>query len=231
MELLTNNYLFGVFITLGAFVFSVWLRGELNLSWLNPLLLSIVTIVGLLLLLNIPHENYAKGAAFIHAFLGPVTVVLALPLYRQRKLLVRHKYAILGGVFSGVISALVSVMVLSHWLGLTDILERSILPHSVTTPIGIGVSQSLQGIQGITVLSIIITGVFGALISPLILKLLRVTHPIAKGIGIGTASHAIGTSKALEMGETEGAMSGLAIGLAAIITVMMVVVMQVLGLC
>lgn len=192
-------------------------------------MLSIIVIVGVLLVFKIPHENYAKGAAFIHAFLGPVTVVLAYPLYRQRKLLIHHRYAILGGVCSGVISAIVSVVVLCRWLNLTDILERSLLPHSVTTPIGIGVVQSLNGIEGITVLSIIITGIFGALISPLLLKVLNVTHPIAKGISIGTASHAIGTSKALEMGETEGAMSGLAISLAAIVTVLVVVVMQLLG--
>ena len=229
MQVLTDNILFGLFISIAAFLFSVWLRGKLGWSWLNPLLLSIVSIVLFLLVTQIPYTHFAKGSAFIRAMLGPVTVVLALPLYRQRKLLIKHKYAIIGGVTSGALSAIISVIVLCRWLGLTDLLERSLLPHSVTTPIGIGITQTLQGIEGITVFSIIITGVFGALIAPLLLKLLRITHPIAKGIGIGTASHAIGTSKALEMGETEGAMSGLAIGLAAIITVIMVVILGALG--
>lgn len=192
-------------------------------------MLSIVSIIGMIIAFDIPYTSFAKGGSVIHAFLGPVTVVLALPLYRQKDLLLQHKYSILTGVTAGVISSLASVVILSRWFGLTEVLEQSIMPHSVTTPIGIGIVHSLNGIEGITVLSIVITGVFGALISPFILKICRIVHPIAKGIGIGTASHAIGTTKAMELGETEGAMSGLAIGLAAIITVILVVLMQLTG--
>lgn len=226
MNWLIDNYLFGIFLCLAAFSGSVYLRTQFNLKWLNPLMLSIVCIILIITLFDIPYKSFAKGGSVIHAFLGPVTVVLALPLYRQKHLLIQHKYAILVGVTSGVIASLASVVLFSRWLGLSAILERSIMPHSVTTPIGIGVVHSLNGIEGITVLSIVITGVFGALISPIVLKLFRITNPIAKGISIGTASHAIGTTKAMEMGETEGAMSGLAIGTTAIITVITVVLLK-----
>lgn len=228
MESLTNTHLFGILLTVGCFYLISVTKNRSRLSWLNPLLLSTAIIIGILVLSDIPYEHYMKGGSVIHAFLGPVTVVLALPLYRQRKLLVRHKYAILGGIFAGVVSAIGSVVVLCRLFGLNEILERSLLPHSVTTPIGISLSNMLQATEGITIVSIIITGIVGAAVAPLMLKLLRVKHPVAKGLSIGTSSHALGTTKAIEMGETEAAMSSLAIGIAALTTVLVVILMQLL---
>ncbi len=229
MENLTNTHLFGILLTIGCFYGISYIKYRTRISWLNPLLLSIFIIICILLLIDIPYDHYTKGGSVIHAFLGPVTVVLALPLYRQRKLLVKYKYSILGGILSGVISAILSVIVLSRLFNLNEMLERSILPHSVTTPIGISVSNMLTATEGITILSIIITGIVGASISPFLLKLLRVTHPVAKGISIGTSSHALGTTKAVEMGETEAAMSSLAIGVAGLTTVLVVTIMQLAG--
>lgn len=226
MESLTNTHLFGILLTVGCFYLIGLAKVRSRQNWLNPLLLSVIIIICILILADIPYENYQKGGSVIHAFLGPVTVVLAVPLYRQRKLLVQHKYSIAGGIAAGVASAIISVVVLSRLLGLNEVLERSLIPHSVTTPIGISVSNMLQATQGITIISIIFTGIVGASVAPLLLKLLRIKHPVAKGLSIGTSSHALGTSKAIEMGETEAAMSSLAIGVAALTTVLVVILMQ-----
>ena len=226
MEKLTSTHLFGLMLTIGTFYGIAFLRDKLKKSWLNPLILSIVVIIAVLLLFKIPYKRYMIGGSIINAFLGPVTVVLALPLYRQRKLLIEHKYSIMGGIIAGVTSAITSVMLLSKMLGISDILEKSLIGHSVTTPIGIQLSHILQATEGITVLSIILTGIVGAVAAPFIYKLLHIVHPVARGIGMGTCSHVFGTTKALEMGETEGAMSSLAIGVAALTTVVTVIVMQ-----
>jgi len=229
MEEISNTHLFGIFLTVGCFYILSLIRNRSGLKWLNPLLLSVVIIICILILGDIPYEHYMKGGSVIHALLGPVTVALALPLYRQRRLLIKYKYSIFGGILSGVASAFVSVVELSRLLGLNELLERSLIGHSVTTPNGIGVSQMLQATEGITIISIIITGLLGASIAPFVLKLLRITHPVAKGLSIGTSSHAIGTAKAIEMGETEAAMSSLAIGVAALTTVIIVILMQLMG--
>ncbi|WP_423127340.1 LrgB family protein [Gaoshiqia sp. Z1-71] len=226
IEKLTDTHLFGILLSVACFYGIAFFRNRTRRNWINPLLLSIALIILILSLTDIPFENYMKGGSVIHAFLGPVTVVLALPLYRQRKLLIAHKYSIMGGILSGVISAIVSVIVLCRWLGLNELLERSLLPHSVTTPIGIGLSDLLGATEGIVILSIIITGILGALAAPLVYRLLRIVHPVARGIGLGTSAHALGTTKAIEMGETEGAMSSLAIGLAALTTVVFVILLQ-----
>nr|WP_321410552.1 LrgB family protein [uncultured Carboxylicivirga sp.] len=228
-EALTNTHLFGILITLGLYFGCIWLRKRLKKNWINPLLISAFAIIIFLTQLDIPYEYYTKGAGFIHAFLGPVTVVLALPLYRQRKLLVQHKYSIIGGIISGVSASFISVIVLSRIFHLNDILERSLIPHSVTTPIGIALSNSLNAVEGITVISIIITGLLGAAIAKILYKILKITHPIAKGLTLGTAAHVLGTTKAIEMGETEGAVSSLAIGVAAITTVISATILQIVG--
>ncbi len=226
MEKLTNTHLFGILLTIACFYGIAYFRNKLRKNWINPLLLSVTLIILLLIFMRIPYANYMKGGGVIHAFLGPVTVVLALPLYRQRKLLVAHKYPIIGGIISGVVSSVVSVVLLCRLIGLNGLLEKSLVPHSVTTPIGISLSNLMGATEGVTVLSIMITGILGAAIAPKVYRMLKIIHPVAKGIGLGTSSHALGTTKALEMGETEGAMSSLAIGVAAITTVIAVVFMQ-----
>ncbi|WP_430812615.1 MULTISPECIES: LrgB family protein [unclassified Carboxylicivirga] len=226
---LSNHHLFGILLTVGLFYCGTWLRNRYQKSWINPLLISVFSIVLILQLVGISYDTYMKGAGIIHDFLGPVTVVLALPLYRQRMLLLKYKYAIMGGIISGVFASLVSVFVLARVFHLDELLTRSLLPHSVTTPIGIALTNSIGGVEGITVVSIILTGLFGAMVGAGLLRVMRITHPVARGLSLGTASHAIGTSKALELGETEGAVSSLAMGVAAITTVLAVAVMQLAG--
>ncbi len=229
MNAIINNHLFGIFITLASYTGLFYLRGRLRKRWINPLLLSIVVLILFLHGTGISYEQYMKGGSVIHALLGPVTVVLAVPLYRQRALLGVYKYAIVAGILSGVAAALLSVSLLSRLMGLNMLLERSLAGHSITTPIGIAVGRILGATQGITIVSIMITGILGAAVAPSLLKLLRVSHPVAKGLAMGTSSHALGTSKALEMGETEAAMSSLAMGVAGLTTVLAACALQAAG--
>ncbi|MFV0521311.1 MAG: LrgB family protein [Mangrovibacterium sp.] len=228
--MILNNPLFGLFLCVLFYFVCLWVKKKMKWDWFNPLLFSTILIIAFLSLSDIPYEKFKKGADIINLFLGPVTIILALPLYRHRKLLVKYKIAICSGILSGVITSISSVFLFSHLLGLTDTLHRSLIPHSVTTPIGISTSQMLSANIGITIISVIITGVIGAAIAPLVMKLLKITNPVARGLAIGTSSHALGTTKAMEMGETEGAMSGLAIGLSALTTVVAVIIMQSLGI-
>ncbi|MFV0290601.1 MAG: LrgB family protein [Mangrovibacterium sp.] len=221
-----SNPLFGLFLCVLFYFACLWFKTKLKLAWFNPLLFASIFIIGFLSMSDIAYEEFKEGADIINLFLGPVTIILALPLYRQRHLLVRYRYAIMGGILAGVISSALSVYFFSRMLGLSEILYRSLIPHSLTTPIGISLSEMLEANVGISIVSVVITGVVGAAIAPVVMRLLRISDPVAKGIAIGTSSHALGTSKAIEMGETEGAMSGLAIGLAALTTILLFLLAQ-----
>ena len=219
MNILTNNLLFGIVLSLVAFEIGLYINKKTKIPIFNPLLIAIGIVITFLLAFNIDFEVYNDGAKFINMFLGPSTVILAVPLYKQLELLKKHATAIFLGVFLGSIIGIVSVMWLSYFLGLDGSLIKSLLPKSVTTPIGIELSSQIGGIVPVTVLAIIISGITGAVIGPTICKIFRIHDSVAIGISIGTAAHAVGTTKALELGETEGAMSGLSIGVAVIMTV------------
>ena len=175
--------------------------------------------IGVLLLLHIDYKSYNAGAQYLSYLLTPATVCLAIPLYEQLSLLVRNVKAILIGIIAGVLASVGSVFGLCLLFGLGHEYYVTLLPKSITTAIGMGVSEELGGIVTISVSVIIITGVIGNIIAETVCKLFRITDPVAKGIAIGSASHAIGTARALEMGEVEGAMSSLAIAVAGLITV------------
>lgn len=224
MSELFVNPIFGFSLTLICGSMFWWLKGFKKLSFINPLLFSVILIIVLLQSLNIPYEAYQKGSHFIHIFLGPITVVLALPLYEHRAQLLRHKVSIFGGTVLGSLSALVSVFILGNVFGLSDLFINSLLPKSTTTPIGISASELLEAIVGLSVLSIVITGIFGAFIAPLVFKLLKIQSSIAKGVALGTTSHAVGTAKAYEIDRLAGGMSGLSIGLAGISSIIWILI-------
>ncbi|MBE6048982.1 MAG: LrgB family protein [Clostridium sp.] len=219
MDILSNNILFGIVLSLIAFEVGLYIYKKSKIPFFNPLLIAITLVIGFLLIFNIDFNLYYAVAKFINMFLGPATVILAVPLYKQIELLKRHAASILIGILLGSIIGIFSVIGLSYILGLDSQLIKSLLPKSVTTPIGIELSSQLEGIIPITVLAIIISGITGAVIGPSICRLFKITDSVAIGVAIGTASHAVGTSKALEIGETEGAMSGLSIGIAGLMTV------------
>ena len=218
-DLIASSGTIGVFISLSAYGLGVLLKKKTGKSIFNPLLISIALVIVLLLVLNIDYESYNNSARYLTYFLTPATVSLAIPLYKQIMLLKKHLREIICGVLAGVLSSLCSVWVMSMLFGLTHEYYVTLLPKSITTAIGMGVAQELGGITNVAVAVIVITGVQGNIIAEMICKLFRIKHPISRGLAIGTASHAVGTAKALEIGEIEGAMSSLAIVVAGLITV------------
>ena len=210
---------FGIALSILAFLIGVEIRKRTGVELCNPLLIATVLVAAVLLLCRIPYEDYDQGGAVINMFLAPATACLAVSIYTRIQLLKENWLPILVGCTAGSITSMGSIYGLCRLFRLDEAMTASLLPKSVTTPIAIEVSQSLGGIQAITVVAVIITGILGSIFAPLLIKIFRVKDPVAAGLAIGACSHAVGTSKALELGETEGAMSGLAIGVCGIITV------------
>lgn len=218
MANLLNNEVFGLLLTIATYAFFLKICAKVKNPLLNPLLLTTIFIITLLVVFKIPLDYYQKGGNYISFFLGPATIVLAVPLYKQLHLLKKHFVAILIGVFVGSLVSITSVYFLSKAFNLDLKILVSLLPKSITTPIGMSLSEMYGGIVALTITSIVLTGIVGSITAPTVVKLIGLKSDVAKGIAIGTASHAVGTSKAIEMGETIGAMSGLAIALAGTIT-------------
>lgn len=219
LEFFRESVFFGVLVSLGAYFIGVFAKKKTGWPFMNPLLVAIVLTIGVLLVFRIDYATYNAGAKYLSYLLTPATVSLAVPLYEQITLLKKNALALLLGIASGVLTSLVSVLALSALFGLDHANYVTLLPKSITTAIGMGVSEELGGYVAITVAVIILTGVLGNLIAVSVCRLFRITHPIAKGIAIGSASHAIGTAKAMELGEVEGAMSSLSIVLSGLLTV------------
>ncbi|WP_055667310.1 LrgB family protein [Desnuesiella massiliensis] len=225
-----DSPLFGILLSLICFEIGCYLNKKYKIAILNPLLISQLLIIFVLLKFNISYESYSKGGDFISFFLGPATVILAVPLYKKLALLKRNALAIILGIVAGSFTGIICIILLSYALGLDMTIVKSLAPKSVTVPIGVEITKQLNGIPSITVVSIIITGIIGSIIAPFICKVFKIKDKVSMGIAIGTASHALGTTKAMELGETEGAMSSLSIGLAGLITVFLVpIVIKILG--
>lgn len=222
MNIITDNLLFGIALSLICFEIGLYIYKKTKIAIFNPLLIAILLVIGFILLFNIEIESFNKGGDFINMFLGPATVVLALPLYKQIALFKKHFLAIIIGIFIGSSISILSVIFIGKLFNLDNSIILSLIPKSVTTPIGIEISNNLGGITSVTVLAIVISGIIGAVIGPTVCKIFKIKNSISIGIALGTAAHAVGTSKALEIGETEGAMSSLSIGIAGIITVFLV---------
>lgn len=211
--------LFGILLSLAAFQAGSLLYKKTRFSVFNPLLVGIVLVIFVLLYFRIDFETYNVGGDYISFFLGPATVVLAVPLYKKIQLLKNDAVPIIAGISAGCIAGISSILIFSSLLGLDNVITSSLVPKSVTTPIGIEISKQIGGMPAITVAAISITGIIGAVLGPFICRSFRIKDSVAVGIAIGTSSHALGTTRAIELGETEGAMSGLAIGIAGLITV------------
>lgn len=218
-EIFTDFVFFGVVISLAGYELGVILKRKLKLPIFNPLLVSILFVIGFLLLFHIDYDTYNQGAQYLSYFLTPATVCLAIPLYQQIELLKKNMLAVLMGIFSGVLASLAGTLLFAVLFGLSHREYVTMLPKSITTAIGMAVSEELGGIVTISIASIILTGIIGNMIAETVCRVFKIEEPIAKGVAIGSASHAIGTVKAMEMGEIEGAMSSLAIAVAGLITV------------
>lgn len=218
IEFLETSSAWGVMVTLAAFALGTLLHRKTKAAWCNPLLLGSIFVVVLLSILKIPYPDYKQSASPITWLLFPATVSLAVPLYEQWELLKKNVLAIAAGIGAGVITSLVSILLIAWVFRLDSAGAVSLLPKSVTTAIGVDVAAELGGIPALTTAVIVLTGIAGNLMAVSLCRLLRITNPIAKGIAIGTSSHAIGTTKALEMGPIEGAMSSLSIAVAGVLT-------------
>lgn len=216
---LLSTPLFGVIISLIAFQIGTLFYKKTRSSIFNPLLVSIVLVILFLMYFRIDFETYNVGGDYISFFLGPATVVLAVPLYKKIQLLKKNAFPIIAGISAGCIAGISSILIFSSLFGLDSVITSSLVPKSVTTPIGMEISKQIGGLPAITVAAIAATGIMGAVLGPFICRCFRIKDSVATGIAIGTASHALGTTRAIELGETEGAMSGLAIGITGLITV------------
>lgn len=220
-EAIFSSPFFGITISIFAFYIGTFINKKTKIALLNPLLISYVIIISFMVIFDIPLEWYNKGGDFINLFLTPATAVLALTIYRQRELIKKNFIIISIATLVGSLTSIICVIVLCKLFALSDTLTYSLIPKSITTPMAIAVSSSLNGIQSITVLAVIITGVSGNILSPILIKLFKINNPITHGVAMGTCSHAIGTSKAVELGEIQGAVSSVALTFTGIITVIL----------
>ncbi len=219
MSFFENSVFFGVVISLLAYGAGSLLQNRFKLALFNPLLISVAATIAVLAAAGIDYDVYYSGAQYLSYLLTPATVCLAVPLYEKLEVLKKNWRAILIGIVSGVLTTLLCILAMSLMFGLSHEEYVTLLPKSITTAIGMGVSEELGGYVTLTVAAIIITGVLGNIFAPLICRVFRIREPIAKGIAIGTSSHAVGTAKAMEMGEVEGAMSSLSIAISGLLTV------------
>ena len=218
-EMFINSATIGVVLSIFAYQLGVFLKKKTNSSLLNPLLVSIVIVMAILVIFHVDYESYNSSAKYLSYLLTPATVSLAIPLYRQMEILKKNFKAIILSVLAGAITSMGVILVMAILFGLSHEEYVTLLPKSITTAIGMGVSEELGGYVTITVAVIIVTGILGNIIGETVCKVFRIKNPISRGLALGTSAHAIGTTKAMEMGEVEGAMSSLAIVVAGLITV------------
>lgn len=218
-SLLEQSVFFGVTVSIAAYEAGSLLKKKYHSALFNPLLLSVAATIVLLVLFRIDYDTYYEGAKYLSYLLTPATVCLAIPMYEQLELLKKNLKAVMVGIISGVLMSLGCILVMAIVFGLNHETYVTLLPKSITTAIGMGVSEELGGYVTITVATIVIAGVLGNIIGEGLCKLFHIEEPIAKGVALGTASHAIGTARAMEMGEIEGAMASLSIAVAGLLTV------------
>lgn len=221
-ELFESNPIIPIVITLIAYIISYTIYIKTKLPILTPMVTTMILVGFSLYFMKVPYNVYNEsGGKFINALVGPATVVLALPIYRNLPILKANMPVILISIAIGSAIGIIGIFIMSKLFGLSDNILLSLLPKSVTTAIAIDIADNIGGIKSVTVLSVVTSGITGAIVAPAVCKIFKIKSPLAIGLGIGNSSHALGTSKAIEMGETEGAMSGLAIGIAGALTVIL----------
>jgi predicted murein hydrolase (TIGR00659 family) len=219
MTELFKSPFFGIAISVAVFAFGTFLQKKTHFALFNPLVVSVAAIIPILLLLKIPYEDYYAGGSVVEMFLVPATVCLGVSIYSKAQVLKKNWLPIAVGCSAGSLASMFCVFGLCKLFLLEESLVNSLIPKSVTAPIAMGISEANGGIVMFTMIAVMITGMTGALFSPLMIRLFRIDNPVAAGIGIGACSHAIGTARALQIGEVEGAMSALAIGICGVLTV------------
>lgn len=222
LDALTGSPLFGLTLSAAAWCVGLWLQKKTKFFLCNPLLIASALLIVCLAAFDIPYERYAQGGDFIKLMLGPVTAVLALNIYNQRDILREHFLPVLTGCLVGSLTSAGSVMLLCRVFHVEEALAASLLPKSVTTAIAIGIAESRGGVGGIAAAAVMVAGITGAVFAPLFARLFRVTEPVVEGLAIGACSHALGTTRAMEIGPVQGAMSSIAICVCGILTSILV---------
>ena len=217
-EIVSSPY-FGISLSILTFAAGVKLEQKFRTPLCNPLIIAVVLTAGVLLVFKIPYEAYNAGGEVINLFLGPATACLAVAVYTKIKILKQYWLPVLAGCTAGSAASVASVYGMCRLFGLDRELTVSLLPKSVTTPIAVSIAEQAGGAAPVTVAAVIFTGILGGILTPFLIRIFRVSDPVAAGLAIGASSHAVGTSKAIELGEIEGAVSGLAIGVCGLITV------------
>jgi predicted murein hydrolase (TIGR00659 family) len=217
-DFLESISLFPVLLTLGTYQFGLWCQKKTRHALCNPLLIATILSIAVLAATGFDPKVYQTGTAGISWLLTPATVCLAVPLYEQLKVLKKHLPAILAGVVSGVVTSLLSILLLCRLFRLEDVVTISLLPKSITTAIALALTEQSGGISALTTFAIVITGILGNLSGSAFCKLMKLTDPVAQGVGFGTASHVIGTSRAMEVDPLTGAVSSLSLAVAGILT-------------
>ena len=217
-DAILSSPLLGLALSAAAWWAGCWLQKKTGLLVCNPLLISAALVIAVLSLFRISYAQYSLGGDFIKLMLGPVTAVLALNIYNQRDILQKHFLPVLAGCLAGSITSVGSILLLCRLFHVEEALAASLLPKSVTTAIAIGIAESRGGVGGIAAAAVIVAGLTGAVLSPLFAKLFHVTEPVAEGLAIGACSHALGTTRAMEIGSVQGAMSSIAICVCGIMT-------------
>ena len=227
-DLLCEISLFPLVLTFGAYQIGLWCRRKWNSPLCNPLLIAVILVISFLLITGISTEAYQDGMAKISWLLTPATVCLALPLYQQLKTLRKQLPAIFLGVTAGTLTSLGCIFLLCKLFRLEDAMLLSLLPKSITTAIGMVLSEQMGGIQSLTAAAIIATGILGSLTGSVLCRLLKLTDPIAQGAAFGTASHVIGTTRANELGQLQGAVSSLSLISAGLLTAVVLPILSLL---
>jgi len=217
-DTIASSPFFGIVLTCLAWCVGLWVQKKTGIFLLNPLVIAVAIIILVLTAFDISFQQYSLGGDLISLMLGPVTAVLALNIYNQRKLLQEYFVPVLAGCLAGCLTNIASILLLCKLLAVDSVMTASLLPKSVTSAIGMAISESSGGVPSITIAAVLIAGVEGAIFAPLFAKWFRITDPVAEGIAIGASSHALGTTKAMEIGPLQGAMSSIAICICGIMT-------------
>lgn len=223
IEAITTSPLFGIVLCIATFLFGRWVQEKTHSAVANPLLISAVLCIAVLCLFDIPYENFAVGGDILNMMLGPVTAVLALGIYNQYAVLKQYFWPVLLGCTAGSLTSIFSVLGLCHLFGLDQAVTAAMLPKSCTTPIAVSIAESHGGLAAIAAACVMIAGLTGSPCAPLFAKWFRIQNPVAQGLATGACSHALGTIKAREMGELQGAMSSIAIGVCGLISVIITI--------
>ena len=226
MHEVVNSPFFGITLSVLAFEIGIVIEKYTKLPFANPLLIAVMLCIAFLELTGVSYESYNAGGEVISVFLGPATAVLAISIYSQIARLRKYFLPIFIGALAGSAASIASVLFLCRIFGLNETLTRSLVVKSVSTPFAVAISKNIGGIPSVSVSAVVLTGILGAVFAPLMIRIFRPGNAVASGVAIGTSSHAVGTSKAVTLGEVEGAMSGIALALAGIITVVLTLVMH-----